>query len=249
MKCEHFILNEERKVTLDSCIYEPSKEMPKFDRRPAMLVLPGGAYCMCSDREAEPVAAAYLAAGFNTFILRYSVGDASAWPNPLDDACAAIDFIRQNAEKFNVNPEKVAAVGFSAGGHLTAVLSNTEGHRPDAAILCYPCTNIKIAEILINKPMFDVGDLVTENTSPTFIFATCGDNLVPIENSVKYATRLCDAGVPFEMHVFERGVHGLSVSTPHVLDNKLSEENAIASQWVKMSVDWLNNRFGIGKDE
>ena len=238
MKTEKFVLNEERNVTLTSYIQDSSHELKSLDKRPAVLVIPGGGYFMCSDREAEPVALAYLAEGYNAFVLRYSILEHSTFPNPLDDVCKAISLIRENAEKFNIIPDKVAAIGFSAGGHLCAYLSNTEGFRPNASILCYPSILNSMSEKLYNHEPTNVNELVTKDTPPTFLFSTCNDNAVPILNSIKYTEALAENGVPFEIHIFEDGVHGLSLAK-----KATGYINSTAAQWLKLSVDWLNKTF------
>lgn len=141
-------------ITLDVCTAELSREMDE-SKRPAMLVLPGGAYHMLSDREAEPIARQYFAAGFNTFVLRYSVNERALFPRPLAQASLAMKYIRENADKLNIDPKKVFAVGFSAGGHLAACLATMWKdkevadfcgglpygiNRPDGVILSYAVT-------------------------------------------------------------------------------------------------------------
>ncbi len=121
--------------------------------RDAMLVIPGGGYhAVCSDREGEPIALAFLAKGYNCFVLNYRVGDDALFPNPLVDASRAIIHIRENAEKYCISPDRVFAVGFSAGGHLAGSLATLASHpevlstlgieeganRPNAVILAYP---------------------------------------------------------------------------------------------------------------
>ena len=125
----------------------------ELKKSPAMLVIPGGGYgCVCSDREGEPIALAYLARGFNAFVLHYSVGKDAPVNCPLAEASAAIAYIKRNAEKLSVDPEKVYVVGFSAGGHLCGSLAtlwhrdeiNDKAgieygeNRPTAVVLQYP---------------------------------------------------------------------------------------------------------------
>ncbi|MFA6948927.1 MAG: alpha/beta hydrolase [Eubacteriales bacterium] len=155
MTCERIYLDKnDDTVTLDCCVAELSREMD-LTKRPAMLVLPGGGYHMRSDREAEPIARQYYAAGFNTFVLRYSINDLARFPRPLAQASLAIKYIRDNAEKLNIDPKRVFAVGFSAGGHLAACLASMWKdeelarfcgsmpygiNRPDGVILSYAVT-------------------------------------------------------------------------------------------------------------
>ena len=94
MRVEEIMLNAERNVRLSAWIQEVGGEFTPIEKRPAVLVLPGGGYSMCSDREADPVAAAYARAGYQAFILRYSIGEHRQWPNPLKDYEQAIRLIR-----------------------------------------------------------------------------------------------------------------------------------------------------------
>jgi len=105
-----------------------------------VLVLPGGGYFHTSDREAEPVALAYLAEGFNAFVLRYSVGPESPFEQSFDDAKAALAWIRENAAELHIDPAQVVAVGFSAGGHLAASLATAAAEKPDVLVVGYPVT-------------------------------------------------------------------------------------------------------------
>ena len=113
MISEIFKITDDSEVSLTSYISDISEEMKNMKTKPAILVLPGGAYKFCSDREAEPVALAYLAKGFNAFVLRYSLNEKSAFPTPLNDAQKALAFIRKNAEKFHTDPRKIAVIGLS----------------------------------------------------------------------------------------------------------------------------------------
>ena len=174
--------------------------MQNMKVKPAVLILPGGAYKFCSDREAEPIALAYIAKGFNAFILRYSLNEKAAFPTPLDDAKKALSFIRSNADIFFTDPQKIAVIGFSAGGHLAAALSSMSEEKPNACILGYPCILDSTSPILA-KPVESVDKYVTRQTPPSFIFAASNDGCVPIINSLKYAEALDKNNVSFEMHI------------------------------------------------
>ena len=105
-----------------------SKELPFNEKRKAILIIPGGAYRFCSDREGEPMAMAFLSRGYNAFVLYYSVASHAKYPNPLIDASRAVKIIKDNAEKFCIDPDFVFTIGFSAGGHLAGMLA-TMWHR------------------------------------------------------------------------------------------------------------------------
>ena len=243
MKTETFKITEREGVTLTTYLLDTSKEMPNMQVRPAILVIPGGGYHFCSDREAEPVAMEFLARGYNAFVLRYSIKENSVFPNPLRDAETALEMIRDNAEEWGVCPEKIAAIGFSAGGHLTAALSTIGRVRPNAAILGYPCILDTLNHILANDIESADKD-VDENTPPTFIFAASDDGLVPVEHSIAFSSALAKNKIPFEMHIFSNGGHGFSVASPVVCSTeegvKATKE---ASRWVKMCFDWLEKVF------
>ena len=245
MITERIVLNE-RGATLDAYILKTSKEMPNMAKRPAILVIPGGGYKTVSEREGEPVAMPFLAEGYNAFVLTYSVGKGkAAFPNPLEEAELALELIRNNAEKWNVIPDKIAAIGFSAGGHLAAALSTIGRVRPNALILGYPCILEWDSDVLA-EPIMSLDDKVTESTPPTFIFSSSADNLVPIENSLRFADALNRAGVSFEIHIFARGWHGFSIANETVLpDKRALEENAHTAEWVRMCITWLKKSLNF----
>ena len=246
MKTELFTLPNGSGITLTTYILDTSNEMPNMKTRPAILVCPGGAYKYCSDREAEPIAMAFLARGFNAFILRYSIGEGkAAFPRPLEDAEAALDLIRANSEKWSTDKDKIAVIGFSAGGHLAAALATMGRVRPNAAILGYPCILASMSGILA-EPIPSLGGNIDAKTQPFFIFSTCEDQSVPIENSLYFAAALDKAKIPFELHIFEKGNHGFSLATPVVCSTKASlEANKHTAGWLNMCVDWLYGLFEI----
>ena len=234
-------------VTLTAYIPETSKEMPWMDKRPAMLVIPGGAYMFCSDREAEPIALAYAAKGYNAYVLRYSIGKGKAkFPAPLEDAEEAMDFIIANAEEDYTDVSKIAAIGFSAGGHLCAALATMGRVKPAATVLVYPCILESMSRILA-EPIPSLDGKVDSSTPPAFITSAAADDCVPIENSLAYATALAKAGVPFEMHIYERGYHGYSLADRVVYDKETALYVEHIKPWFDLSVRWLDERFGMVK--
>lgn len=244
METLKFNLSAGNGVSLTAYLLDSSKEMPNMLVRPGVLVIPGGGYHFCSDREAEPVAMAFAAAGYNTFVLRYSIGKENAkWPAPLRDAEEALSMIYENAEKWHTDKAKVAAIGFSAGGHLAAMLSVAGEVRPSASILVYPCILKSIGEVLA-VPVPSADECVDGKTPPTFIISAREDTSVPIANSLAYASALDKAGVPFEMHIFQQGSHGFSIATRNVFSNEQSlAYNAHLSVWVDLCIKWLDKTF------
>ncbi len=274
MKCERIYLYEDRQdVYLDTYIRDTSREYP-VNKRPAMLIFPGGGYGMCSDREAEPIANQYLALGMSCFVLRYSVGENASrrmpdFSQPLLDASLAMSIIRKNAEEWNVDSDKIAIIGFSAGGHLAGSLATMwndkaifdelkipEGsNKPDAAILCYPVLTFgelthggtrdnllgkyKDDENFIKK--YSLENNVSSDTPPTFIMHTAEDGAVPVKNSLLFASALSEKKIPYELHIFPFGGHGMSTGTKEVC----TVLNEYAGRWVELSAKWLKLTFDM----
>lgn len=224
----------------------------------AIIVFPGGGYVGRADHEGEPIARWLNSIGLSAVVVHYRVAP-TRHPYPLMDAKRAIKLVRYHAEDWNLDPHRIGILGFSAGGHLAASLSThfdegTAGgaedpvealsSRPDAAVLCYPV--ISFGEHRHHGSMINLlGDnasdeliqdlsnelMVTPNTPPTFLWHTADDGAVPVENSLLYAGALSRNKVPFELHVFPEGSHGLGLALgdPHV------------AQWTKLCERWFGD--------
>lgn len=245
MRCiEHAVGDNGAELT--AYLHAPSNEMPNVSKRPAILVFPGGGYAGCSDREAEPVALAYLAEGYNAFVLRYTTGRGRTDNVPalaLEDAQAALAMIRGNTEEWDLVDGQVAVVGFSAGGHLAASLGTLSDSKPDALILGYPAVADNMLEQMgMSGP--SVIDAVSGDTPPSFIFHTRNDSVVPIENALLFTGALETAGVEFEMHIFREGPHGFSLAKPLTSSGQERFANPILAQWFGLSIDWLHAIWG-----
>ena len=239
MKQEIINLNPGRNVTLTAYIQEVGGEY-QFAKRPAILVLPGGGYAMCSDREADPVALAYMKAGYQAFILRYSTGKNKTWPNPLEDYEQAMALIQERAEEWLLDSSRVAAVGFSAGGHLCACAATIARHKPAAAILVYPSILKDICD-MCQPGMPQPNEHVTGETSPCFLVAARDDRTVDVKNSLMMQLALAEKGVPFESRIYSYGGHGFSTGEDWILNNSLSPR---IPHWVDDSIGWLKETLG-----
>ena len=233
--------------------------------RPAMLVLPGGGYGFVSEREAEPIAVRFMLAGYAAFVLNYTIH--APFPTPLIEAAMAMAFIRENAEKYGADREHAGGVGFWAGGHLTGMLATMFADervkkalgkraslaRPDAVVLSYPVittgefTHGGTAETISGgdaalRKALSVEERVTEESSPAFIWHTAEDNAVPVENSLLLANAYRKKGVPFELHVFAKGWHGLSEVGVEVFDDEPAPEIARNAAWFDLALSFLKTR-------
>lgn len=202
--------------------------------RPAVLVIPGGGYCHVSQREGEPVALRFLARGYNAFVLEYSVSPLR-FPTALQEAAMAMAYIRRNAGELEINPHMVAAIGFSAGGHLcgtlgmlydapeVASIGEPAQLRPDALGLCYPVavswgpTHEGSFESLCGedgslRQRLSLDRLVRPDMPPVYLWHTRDDDAVPCRNSLVLANALADAGVDMALRLYRHGHHGLSTA-------------------------------------
>ncbi len=240
MKTEYIVLNPERNVSLTAFLQPVGGEFSGLAARPAALILPGGGYHFCSDREADPVAFPYLKAGYQVFILRYSLNEQAEWPNPLNDYEQAMALIEKNAEAWHVAVDRIAVIGFSAGGHLAACAATMARRRPAAAILGYPVIDGDCArDYLPSAP--DVPSAVDQRTCPCFVFATRTDNLVPVHNAVHLIDALCENDIAFESHIYANGPHGLSTGDASINGQDFS---ARYCAWVGDSIAWLSDVLG-----
>ncbi len=242
MEVRTIILNPQRNVILTAYLQPVGMEYPHISKRPGILILPGGGYQICSEREADPVAAPFLGAGYHVFILRYSLGVDAQWPNPLCDYEMAMDCLRENAEMWKLYADKIAVIGFSAGGHLAACAATMSQNRPNAAILGYAVLQEASAkQWLASAP--DVISAVDEKTCPCFLFATRNDNVVSVENTVSMMQALIKHGITFESHIYGYGPHGFSTGADFVVSPGFPYCARIA-HWVPDCIAWLGDVLG-----
>ncbi len=255
--------NPKLDVYLPSNLTELKRENQK---RPCLIICPGGAYLMCSQIEAEPVALHFLPQGYNVFVLTYSVTP-HCHPTQLIEVAAVFDLINRNRDEWNCDMERTVLMGFSAGGHLAAHYANAcessevreyfrESIRPKASVLCYPVISANTAishkksfNFLLGhdpdaheKECFSCENMVSVNTPPTFIWHTATDENVPVENSLVYAMALSKLGIPYEMHIYPFGRHGIATADLNT-NNQLTPEVARNHVWLSAVKDWLDLTF------
>lgn len=244
---EELRLDSDGKVTGMSKVSTPTLTLfqPKEieSNGTVIVIFPGGGYShLAIEKEGYKVARWLNELGITAFVLKYRLPSDEIMRDkslaPLADAQQAIRYIRENAQNWNLDPEKVGVLGFSAGGHLAASLStrfnekvastrNPISARPDFSILIYPV--ITMADSLTHegsrknllgenvsslmKMRFSTENLVNELTPPTFLIHATDDHSVPVENSLVYYAALKKSKVPVELHVYEQGGHGFGMGT------------------------------------
>lgn len=259
--------NAERNVTLEVCAFNLAKqdapESPFDQRRPAIIICPGGGYEFLSEREADPIAIAFQRFGFQCFILRYSIREHSTFPNPAVDAARSVRWVRANAEELGIDPERVTVLGFSAGGHVTALIGTKHddpavleaeraeyddlfefSSRPDAIVPCYAVFSLDWKNEFEQSSIMATNtiDAVGPHVPPAFVWTTGEDELVPASQSLRFVNALAKAGVPFEYHHFAHGEHGLATSDPLSCGpEKPTPENA--HTWIELCARWLRATF------
>ena len=255
---------------LDSESYIDAYISDKIDgfTRDAILVIPGGGYgCVCSDREGEPIAQAFIPYGYNAFVLHYSVGEGKHFPLQLIQASLAMKNIRDNADEYNINPDRVFAVGFSAGGHLAASLGilwdNDEVNKkinmpfgynkPTGIMPIYPVItadksfwhegsfeNLLGKENLTEENRLSVSleKHVSEKSSPAYIVHTSNDQVVNVKNSLALAQAYADAGLMFEMHIYPDAPHGSALGNEITAGDVEKFNNPCIAKWVENAAAW-----------
>ena len=225
----------------------------------AIVICPGGGYGGLASHEGATYAQFLQKHGVNGFVLKYRLGSAGyRHPIMLGDAARALRTVRANAKQWKIDPDKIGIMGSSAGGHLASTLlthfdaGNPQASdpidrissRPSLGVLCYPVITLgkfthrgSKRNLLGDKPPAELVELlsnekqVTGNTPPTFLWHTVQDNAVPVENSLQFATALRKAGVPFALHVYQKGRHGIGLADKPPFKN--------IHPWAKDLVFWL----------
>ena len=249
---------------------DSSIEMRPNEKRPVILMCPGGGYEMTSDREAEPMAMQFLAMGYHVAILRYSVCPVR-YPAALLQVAESVLYLKEHADEYHIDPEKIVVQGCSAGGHLAAnygiawnspfltklmgMENDPERLRVAGLLLCYPVItsgekaheesfrNLLGEQYEEKKEELSLENQVTPDTPPTFLWHTATDETVPVENSLYFFQACLQQGVSAELHIYPVGGHGLSLA-----NEETCRANGIGVQkecqsWISLAQIWLEHIF------
>ncbi|MDF2844962.1 MAG: acetylesterase [Herbinix sp.] len=260
------IIEGEWKALLTTYIIDNSVEVDPERTRPMVIICPGGGYRFTSDREAEPIALQFNALGYHACILRYSVHPAK-FPVALTQLAKTVAYVRQNSKTWNINSDKIIVAGFSAGGHLTASLGTLwqekfledilqipkECYQPNGIILSYPViTSGEYAHrdsfVALLQDRYDelveqmsLETRVTEMTPPAFLWHTFEDTVVPVENALYFCQAMKEKNIPFELHIYPKGGHGLSLATEETrsIYDKGQPLVTECQNWITMAGTWI----------
>ncbi|MBQ7002903.1 MAG: alpha/beta hydrolase [Oscillospiraceae bacterium] len=253
---------------LVSYVPDNFEEIDPDRTRPTVLICPGGAYLICSEREGEPVALMLAAHGFNAFVLYYRTGYGCR-PKPQEDIAHAMAYLRGHAARYHIKSDSIAVMGFSAGGHLACslgVLWHRQGFCervgvtpeqicPNAMVLCYPVitageyahrgsfwvyTNSENPE---EHTEYSLEKLVDEHTPPAFLWHTMNDAVVPVENTLLLSRALSAQKIPAEVHIYPDGMHGLSLANHETTHPGEEYERLFnvpyCQNWIDHAIAWL----------
>ena len=227
----------------------------------AIVICPGGSYRGLAKHEGEDYALFLKSYGMTCFVLKYRLGPEHNYRQIVADGLRAIRYVRSNAKQWGINKKSIGIIGSSAGGHLASTVAThfDEGDsasgdpvervssRPDYAILCYPVISMGTISHDISRENFlgknPGAELikrysnelqVTAETPPCFVWHTVEDKVVSVENSLEFARALQRNGVPYDLHIYERGRHGLGVADKPPFANPHA--------WTKDLIFWLRTR-------
>ena len=264
----------EKPAELNLMILPHLEEITLHPERPMVIVVPGGAYAFCSSREAEAIALKFLAEGIHAAVLRYSVAP-NRYPVAALELAWCIQYCRAHAAEWHVDPNAISVCGFSAGGHLAGTLGtlwnepvfsqaldSSVSWKPDSQLLCYSVltlgefTHEMSRYYLLGEPSDPANQLdrvealslekrVSADTPPTFLWHTAEDGSVPVENSLMYAAACRRNNVPFELHVFEHGGHGISTCQEITsnMEGQIVPDNTV---WVPMAIRFVLRHWTKG---
>lgn len=247
-----------RKSGKISCFLNPILKEIGRRYRIAVIVCPGGGYGTILEREADVVALRYQAYGLQAFVLRYSVG-AGKYRVAVEELAETIRFIRSNADKWDIDVNKIAVCGFSAGGHVAAslgcywkqasFLGKPDDIKPNALCLCYPVITAGIyrheesisnclADESLRYENVSLELQVDENMPPVFLWHNADDDVVSVLNSILLLQRLSEVKVLYEAHIFPQGGHGLSLCDECTAAIE-SQIDKVSGQWFELSLQWM----------
>lgn len=238
MMTQKYVLCKERNVSVNVLLHDETNDDALL---PVMVVLPGGGYGMLSDREAEPVAEEYYAAGYQAFVLRYTISDKSqtpvktCWPRPLQDYELLLGFLKENADKWHLDLQRIAVVGFSAGAHLAAMIGCEASLRPEAVLLGYPVILQEACDICVPGLPLPI-EHIDDKTPPCFIFQAQDDSMVSALNSYAWAEALQKKNIPYELHMYSKGEHGFTTGRQELL---IMPACSRISNWIADSIEFL----------
>ncbi|MQS89436.1 alpha/beta hydrolase [Companilactobacillus mishanensis] len=250
---------------LDTYFLDKIGDFDKVVNHPLAIIIPGGGFNFHSDREAQPIAMKFASEGIHAIVLHYQLlkDGKSVYPAAVQQLATTMNWLKEVQAEHQIDLDKILLVGFSAGGQIVtnynSLMTNPDTAKevfkdklnvtPRAVIVGYPVIDLeagwpgddeKIKQISPSKLFWHSQDTVTKNSKPAFIWQTITDQTVPVRNSLLYASKLEEMNLPFELHLFSSGRHGLSLATYQTQepggDKYLNDQ---VSKWWSLCMNWL----------
>ena len=254
-----------KEAYFDAYIQEKNPSLLYSDKRPLMIMVPGGGYHILSFKEGETAGLGWSYRGYQVLVLQYTVAEAGCYPEPLIELAETVAWARAHAKEYWIDPDKIYINGFSAGGHLTASLGvywntpflreltglSSEQMRPNRLILGYAVItggekahrgsvlHLMGEDNEKTQAEFSLETKVNKDVPPCYIWTTFNDDRVPVENSLLFAAALREHMIPFEMHVFSDGTHGMVFGLRHTQKFPDRGYFPYCAKWIDMAQDWL----------
>ena len=254
-----------RQFQLDTYWLDPIRDFQYPVKHPVAIICPGGRFTFQTDREAQPIALKFAAEGMHAIVFHYQLieDQHSVYPRALQELAVVLNWLQTQAQVHQIDLNKVVLVGFSAGAHVVAnfnglMLDETQRGlifadkllvEPAANVLCYPVIDLTAGypktaaarEQISSDPVYwQAQNQLNSNSKPTFLWQTVADQTVPVQNSLLYAQQMNQLQLPYELHLFAAGSHGLALGnyvtqTPGRADHL----NYNVSFWWELCLNWL----------
>ncbi|MGM0172935.1 alpha/beta hydrolase [Enterococcus sp. DIV0800] len=258
-------LDNKNGFNFDLIFYQRAEISKQKQQNPLMLIFAGGSFTSLSKREQEPIALKYLSEGFNVALVNYNLltQNVPLFPNAALCGFAAIEHFRTNMQEYHINANQIITAGFSAGGAVVGIMNSIindstflQKHnldpnkiKPNGSILGYPLLELaslkapyppSFQQWVPSEPFYQNANLgVGSLTPPTFLFHTANDDLVPVSNTLNYAQTLNKYHIPFEVHIYPMGVHGIATARKISATDRTGEINPSVATWMSLSLTWL----------
>lgn len=263
--------NKDNKAFMEVYVQEESESL-YVKKRPLILLFPGGGYEHLSDREGFPVALTLCAWGYNVAVIHYSLAPVT-YPAQYLESFEALKNLIDNSDAYNIDKERISVMGFSAGGHAAAMLATGCSDPLILETFNVKAGFFKISNMILSYPVITSGEYahrgsfdallgdkkddgetlkalsienrVTKDTPKAFIWSTFEDVTVPCENALLLAKALRKENIPFELHIFENGCHGLALSNELTMTSTKECINKESEEWTGLLRNWLNVNFPV----
>lgn len=254
------------KVSFSGFVPGNYEEIDPERKHPAVILLAGGAYWRRTPREKEAVALKFLAQGISAWVLEYSVAP-KVFPQSLCEVLTAVAWLRERGREYHIDPDNICVCGFSAGGHLAAsagcfwnrdFIQKQLNHpgtrvRPDKLILCYPvitsgkCAHQESIRCLLGadaadeerRSLVSLETQVSSDFPPTFLWHTAEDASVPVQNALLMGAALAEKQIPLEMHIYQKGKHGLSTGDFTSCGELTYGADHSCADWLEKAIDFI----------